>query len=250
MSVEAKQVEQPVNNPRNHKPKFKVTSLNFDSPIANALFHCTKEGYRPPINSQSGLILLKLSGIEHVSKKVFNVKGIFLNDKKKQVAACVRAKDVDAFLLIGPLRQAMDVSDDIDETNKLMDSLGNISIDDLNYTKYEIAEKLKYKPIQKYHRGRAIEMKEIEVTVVDVEPHAQVGDLSIEYKIKPVDDDSGIYYQCDESLLRPLTFDTSTTDNFDTTYDGMVSYEMKRAMVCDCICCFPFFFFLFCCLWC
>ena len=62
------------------------------------------------------LILLKLSGIEYVTKKVFKVKGVFLNDKKKQVVACARAQDIDAFLLICPLRQ---VSDDIDETSVL-----------------------------------------------------------------------------------------------------------------------------------
>ena len=52
--------------------------------------------YKPPINSQCDLILLILSAIEHVRKKGFNVKGVFLNDKKKQVVPCARAKDVDA----------------------------------------------------------------------------------------------------------------------------------------------------------
>ena len=32
-------------------------------------------------------------------------------------------------------------------------------------------------------------MKEIEVTVVDAKPHTAVGDLSIESKIKPLNDD-------------------------------------------------------------
>ena len=92
-------------------------------------------------------------------------------------------------------------------------------------------------------------MKEIEVlvTVVDVKPHAQVCDLSIEYKIKSLNDDSSNYYQCHESLLRPATFNASlqVQDNFDTTYDGIVSYEMKRAMVCGNICLPPLFFSLF-----
>ena len=85
MSTERKQVEQPGNNSSNPKPKFKITSLLFDTPIANALFHCIKAGYKPRVNSQCGLILLKLSGIEHVSKKVFNVKGVFLNDKRSKL---------------------------------------------------------------------------------------------------------------------------------------------------------------------
>ena len=103
MSTEFKrnQVEQPGNS-SNRKLKFKVTTLDFDIPIANALFHCIKEGYKPAINSQCGLILLKTSGIEHISMKLFNVKEVFLNDKKKQDVACAPAKNVDAFLLIDP----------------------------------------------------------------------------------------------------------------------------------------------------
>ena len=80
---------------------------------------------------------------------------------------------------------------------------------------------------------------------------AQVGDLSIEYKIKPVKDYSGIYYQSHESLFGPVTFNTSPTDNFNTSHNGMVSDEMKREMVCVfdfhlCfLVCFLSFFFLF-----
>ena len=80
---ERKQVEQPSTNSSSHKHKC------FTS--------CMKEWYQPPIDSQCGLILLKLSGIEHVTKKVFNVKGVFLNNKKKQVVVCARAKDIDSF---------------------------------------------------------------------------------------------------------------------------------------------------------
>ena len=61
---------------------------------------------------------------------------------------CARANDVDPFLLIDPLGQAMDASDDIDETNTLIDSLGDIAIEDINYTICKIEETLKYKPIQ------------------------------------------------------------------------------------------------------
>ena len=46
-----------------------------------------------------------------------------------------------------------------------------------------------------------------------------------------------------ESLLRPVTCNARATDNFDTTYDGIVSYEMKRAMVCVIVLFSAFVFF-------
>ena len=51
-----------------------------------------------------------------------------------------------------------------------------------------------------------------------------VHDLSIEYKVTRLNDNSGVYYCCHESLLRPNGFAPSETDIFDTSYNGMVYF--------------------------
>ena len=128
------------------------------------------------------------------------MKGTFLNAKNQMIGACARSKDVCGFLLIGCLSEAMDACDD-DETNFLMETMGDIATDNIDYTKYKIGDTVVYKPMQQYKRGKKIEMNEQEMKVTDVIPHAMVGDLSVEYKVCPINDNSGIYYHCHESSL-------------------------------------------------
>ena len=151
------------------------------------------------------------------TKQTFNVKGIFLNDKYQMVDAFTRARNVDIFLLIGPLSAAIDVSDEDNETKLLMDTFGDIAIENIDCTNYKIGDKVIYKPMQEYKRGKQLEMKQQEMQLIEVLPHAFVGDLSIEYKICNINDNSDVYYGCHESLLRPIGFKTGETDKFDTT---------------------------------
>ena len=53
-----------------------------------------------------------------------------------------------------------------------------------------------------------------------------VHDLSIEYKVTRLNDNSGVYYCCHDSLLQPNGFAASETetDIFDTSYNGMVYF--------------------------
>ena len=134
---------------KSSKPKFQPSALDFDDPIANALYYFTsKHGYRVPVQPNS-LLLIKLSGIEQIKKTRFKIKGVFLDSNNQTVESWANVTDVDCFLLIGPLSQAKDASDDSDLTDALMNKLGDLSIETINYNKYQIGETV-FRYLQKF----------------------------------------------------------------------------------------------------
>ena len=96
---------------------------------------------------------------------------------------------------------------------------------------HKIGDKVQFKDIQKYQRGRAMPMSTKIYEIIDTMPNDSFADLSCEYELQSIEDPNDTI-QARAACIREIDWQSSDVYEFDTFYTALIDFNGTVSVVC------------------